>query len=221
MSDYFERHRQRPDDNWIPRRTTTDYGAFIAEDGAAGPQGPQGATPITQSSSGLTNTSGQQGSQGPDGNQGSQGTSGAQGSQGPDGFQGSQGPIGDQGNQGPDGGQGPNGNQGPQGDQGPKGGDSIVTNRFGTRSVGIMEGTEGQWIDVVAAGAELEPWLKECLITPIRFRSTCGLHDLVIGTPKHCANWRMPERSENDAKRVMSMWKHLREGTLVEHIRQQ
>ena len=155
---------------------------------------------------------------GPIGPTGPAGHTGVAGMTGPIGATGSMGPTGPMGPTGQTGLTGNAGMTGPIGPTGPKGGDSIVTNRFGTRSVGIMEGTEGQWVDVVAAGAELEPWFKECLITPIRFRSTCGLYDLVIGTPKHCANWRMPERTEQDGRRVMSMWKHLREGTLVEHI---
>lgn len=196
-------------------------------------------TSVNQGAQGYQGSQGAQGAdstvEGPQGDQGSQGAQGAQGSQGPagadsdvegpQGAQGAQGAQGGQGEQGSQGSQGPQGAdsivpgpQGAEGPQGPKAGDSIITNRFGTRSVGLCEGTEGQWFDVVPHGAALEPWFEECLVQPVRFTSQCGKFDLVVGTPKHCNGWRMPRKSPEDAHRTMHLWKHLREGTLMESL---
>lgn len=198
-----------------------------AQQGGQGPQGSQGSQGEqgdqgSQGEQGAQGDQGNQGNQGSQGGEGSQGNQGSQGPQGDQGGQGSQGPQGDQGQQGPQGAdstvEGPQGPVGDTGPQGPKGGDSIITNRFGTRSTGICEGTEGQWFDVVPHGAALDPWFEECLVHPVRFTSQCGQFDLVVGTPKHCRNWRMPRRTPEEGRRVMRMWQHLREGTLLEGL---
>ena len=113
---------------------------------------------------------------------------------------------------------GPTGPPGPQGPTGPKGGDSIVQNRFGTRAVGITEGTQGQWFDLLPADAPLDAWFEECLANHFRFRSTCGRMDLVVGVPKHCVNWRIPEKSETQRKKAARLWKHISSGTLLDLI---
>lgn len=171
----------------------------IGRDGAAGPPGPPGAD----------------GADGPAGPAGPAGAVGATGSPGPPGADGADGAPG------ADGATGPQGADGPQGPKGLPGGDSIITNKFGTRAVGLVEGTEGQWLDVVMAGESLEPWLEEALEETKRFRSVCGGFDLVIGTPKHCSNWRMPYKTEEKKTTTMNMWRHISNGTLFEEIKKQ
>jgi len=167
---------------------------------------------------GIDGIDGADGATGPPGSTGATGATGPAGADGVDGTDGADGAVGPTGPIGPTGPQGP---EGPTGPQGPKGGDSIITNKFGTRAVGLVEGTEGQWLDVVPASEALEPWLEEALVKVTRFRSICGNFDLVVGTPKHCQGWRMPEKTLEKASSVMNMWKHITNGTLFEEIKKQ
>lgn len=158
---------------------------------------------------------GPQGDPGPQGEQGIQGDPGPQGERGVQGEPGPQGEIGPQGPQGDPGATGP---AGPEGPQGPKGGDSIVTNTFGTRAVGIAEGTQGQWFDLIPAGQALDPWFEEALVEPVRFVSTCGKFELICGVPKHCREWRIPEKTGEDKRRATDLWKEISQSTLLSRI---
>jgi len=171
-------------------------------------------------SDGIDGRRGADGADGPTGAVGPTGPQGIQGETGPAGPPGETGPAGEAGPAGPAGPAGetgPAGNEGPQGPPGPKG-DSIVQNRFGTRAVGITEGTQGQWFDLLPADAPLDAWFEECLANHFRFRSTCGRMDLVVGVPKHCVNWRIPEKSETQRKKAARLWKHISSGTLLDLI---
>ena len=122
------------------------------------------------------------------------------------------GPQGEKGDKGDD------GTEGPQGPAGPKAGDSIISNAHGTRAVGIAEGTQGQWIDLIPACAAIEPWFAECLVQPVRFRSVCGEFDLIVGVPKHCKDWRMPEKTTQQKERAVELWQEISNNTLLERI---
>lgn len=191
--------------------------------GLQGPQGPQGLQGLTGPSGpiGPTGLMGPTGLRGPTGLQGNAGPTGAAGPTGMQGPTGARGPTGPMGPAGPTGvgatgAQGPTGPAGAAGPTGPKLGDSIVRNKFGTRAVGITEGTQGQWFDLLPAGAPLDAWFEECLVSSFRFRSTCGQMDLVVGVPKHCENWRIPEKSEPHRVKVNRLWRHISDGTLLE-----
>lgn len=172
-------------------------------DGAQGAQGVQGA--------GEQGAQGNQGVQGPQGFQGDQGVQGA-GEQGPQGYQGFQGAQGNAGETGE------KGNTGDQGPKGLPGGDSIITNKYGTRAVGLVEGSSGQWIDLIPAAQTIEPWLEECLVKPFRFRSECGTMDLIVGVPKHCREWRMPHKSPLDEQNARKQWSLISRNELIAYI---
>lgn len=72
---------------------------------------------------------------------------------------------------------------------------------------------------MVSTGDPLDPWFEECLTETFRFRSTCGTKELVVGVPKHCANWRMPEKTHADMMRVRHMWKEISDGTLLDTVK--
>lgn len=154
---------------------------------------------------------GPQGPEGPQGIQGEQGEPGIQGDPGVDGVDGAPGEKGDKGDPGDP------GPPGAQGDPGPKG-DSIIENKFGIKAVGIVEGTQGQWIDLVPAGAKPEPWFEEAVVKIFRFKSECGTMDLLLGVPKHCKDWRMPEKSEEEMFRSRRQWKVISSNTLLDAI---
>jgi Collagen triple helix repeat (20 copies) len=162
---------------------------------------------------------GDTGAKGPDGDPGTSGPQGQPGSPGDPGPTGATGPIGPRGPIGPTGPTGPPGSTGDpgptgvQGDQGPKG-DSIISNALGIYAFGIAESTQGHWFDLIPSDAELDPKFVAAVVEPFRFRSVCGRMDLVMGVPRHCKNWRMPERSESQRQRVMAMWKKISEGRL-------
>lgn len=213
---------QFTDSDFMRRRREPFQSAPLrGHDGDAGAIGPTGATGVTggAGAAGATGPAGAAGANGATGADGNTGPTGAAGATGADGAVGGTGPTGMDGPAGATGATGATGADGIQGPKGLPGGDSIITNEHGTRAVGLVEGTEGQWIEVVPAGQELEPWLNECLATRFRFRSVCGTMDLVVGTPKHCLGWRMPEKTHEHGEKVMAMWKHLREGTLLEAAR--
>ena len=102
--------------------------------------------------------------------------------------------------------------------QAPKG-SSIATNQFGTKAVGLCEGTQGQWFDLIPADAPLDPWFEAALVKPVRFRSTCGEYDLVVGVPTNCANWRLPNKTLAEQQKEMFMWNKISDSTLIDYIK--
>jgi Collagen triple helix repeat (20 copies) len=192
------------------RISTSNSSAIDGDDGEVGDKGPRGQV-------GLTGLIGSAGPRGDAGNPGVTGLLGLQGASipGERGIQGSQGPPGAAGDvTGP---QGPKGPQGPQGPKGPDGlpkGDSIISNELGIYAFGIAESTQGHWFDMSPATTPLDPKFVAAVVEPFRFRSVCGKVDSIVGTPRHCKNWRMPERSEEQRQRVMAMWNKISEGRL-------
>lgn len=98
-------------------------------------------------------------------------------------------------------------------------GSSIATNQFGTKAVGLCEGTQGQWFDLIPADAPLDPWFEAALVKPVRFRSTCGEYDLVVGVPTNCANWRLPNKTLAEQQKEMFMWNKISDSTLIDYIK--
>ncbi len=143
------------------------------------------------------------------------GRAGADGIDGQDGAPGAPGADGIDGQDGAPGEQGP---PGPEGPAGPKGGDSIRTNAHGTKAVGIVEGTQGQWLDLVPHGEPIEPWLEDELVEPVRFVSECGRFDLIVGVPKHCEHWRMPTKTPQQAEAAKAQWREISQNTLLARI---
>lgn len=84
--------------------------------------------------------------------------------------------------------------------------------------MGILEGTQGQWFDLVKAGDPIEPWFEACLVKPVRFRSLCGQYDLIVGVPKHCEKWRMPEKTVEQSAAAKEMWREISQNTLLKRI---
>jgi len=188
--------------------------------GLQGNVGPQGRRGI-QGETGVTGPTGNTGNTGPTGANGISVT-GPTGPTGNDGATGATGPTGEIGATGAMGDTGP---PGPTGDTATCAGvcdgyktllDSIRTNKYGTHAVGMVEGSSGQWLDVVEANEEPHPWFKECLIEVVRFRSVCGTKDLLIGTPKHCKDMRFVKKTPEQAEKITSMWNRLADGTLIE-----
>lgn len=64
----------------------------------------------------------------------------------------------------------------------------------------------------------IDPWFNECLSKHVRFRSECGQFDLVVGIPKHCSEWRMPEKSEEQKIRAQRLWSEISNATLLETL---
>ena len=87
------------------------------------------------------------------------------------------------------------------------------------RAVGIVEGSQGQWLDLIPAGEPIEPWLEEALVKPFRFSSVCGTMDLIVGVPKHCEHWRMPHKTQEQKDRAAKLWAEISAGTLLETLR--
>ena len=174
---------------------------------------PMGSSPgLANSMRGTDAERGLRGSQGPAGNDGAPGSDGAQG---PPGNDGAQGPPGNDGADSTV--PGPPGPEGPAGPAGPKG-DSIRTNRYGTRAVGITESTQGHWFDLVPHGAAIDPWLNEEMVEPVRFVSECGRFDLIVGVPKHCEGWRMPEKTDQQQAAALAQWQEIANNTLLNRI---
>jgi hypothetical protein len=155
---------------------------------------------------------------GADGIDGQDGAPGAPGADGIDGQDGAPGAPGADGIDGQDGAPGEQGPPGPEGPAGPKGGDSIRTNAHGTKAVGIVEGTQGQWLDLVPHGEPIEPWLEDELVEPVRFVSECGRFDLIVGVPKHCEHWRMPTKTPQQAEAAKAQWREISQNTLLARI---
>jgi hypothetical protein len=155
---------------------------------------------------------------GADGIDGQDGAPGAPGADGIDGQDGAPGAPGADGIDGQDGAPGEQGQPGPEGPAGPKGGDSIRTNAHGTKAVGIVEGTQGQWLDLVPHGEPIEPWLEDELVEPVRFVSECGRFDLIVGVPKHCEHWRMPTKTPQQAEAAKAQWREISQNTLLARI---
>lgn len=177
--------------------------------GLTGPRGPTGPRGLR----GVTGPTGNTGPIGPTGSDaGFTGPTGPRGIQGPSGPRGPTGsPAGFTGPTGSSGGAGP---QGPTGPTGPKIGDTIVSNELGTYAFGIVEGTQGQFFDLIPANASTDPRFDAAVIQTFRFASECGTFHLCCGVPKHCKNWRMPNKTENDRLRTMKMWGQIANGTL-------
>ena len=178
--------------------------------GAAGAQGEQGTPGNDGADSTVPGPPGPQGEQGPPGNDGADSTV-----PGPQGTQGEQGPPGNDGADSTV--PGPPGPEGPAGPAGPKG-DSIRTNHYGTRAVGITESTQGHWFDLVPHGEAIDPWLNAELMEPVRFVSECGRFDLIMGVPKHCEGWRMPEKTDQQQAAALAQWQEISNNTLLARI---
>ena len=172
-------------------------GGVVSDDGGGSPA-LDGATGATGEASTVPGPQGEKGDKGDKGDEGTASTV--------------PGPQGEKGDKGDD------GTEGPQGPAGPKAGDSIISNAHGTRAVGIAEGTQGQWFDLIPACAAIEPWFAECLVQPVRFRSVCGEFDLIVGVPKHCKDWRMPEKTTQQKERAVELWQEISNNTLLERI---
>jgi hypothetical protein len=81
-----------------------------------------------------------------------------------------------------------------------------------------VEGTQGQWLDLVPHGEPIEPWLEDELVEPVRFVSECGRFDLIVGVPKHCEHWRMPTKTPQQAEAAKAQWREISQNTLLARI---
>lgn len=148
------------------------------------------------------------GATGPTGPTGATGPEGPIGPTGPTGDPGPTGPTGDPGVAGPPGPDGPPGPPGPSGDPGSAGPpgpkDSIVETILGIYAFACVEAARPYFFEIVPAHKQpsrkfLAAVRKESLV---RFRSTSGLCDLVLGVRADIkGDWNMPAKTRKQLEK--------------------